>query len=275
MDRVNQPMMIYQLKITLYDSKPPIWRRVEVDGAMTLDQLHDVIQRVMGWADYHLHQFEISNQRFGNLEHLEYDEAFLDESRHTLQQVIPVEGVKFDYEYDFGDSWYHTIEVEQIKSPEPDVFYPRCVKGKRACPPEDCGGFWGYEELLSALADPKHPEHKNMREWIGGDIDPEWFDLKEINQALAELPFWGVYSRSRKPNYTAKQGQYLAFIYYYTKLNRRPPAHADIIQYFKVTPPTVNNMLKTLDQRGFIQRIPGQARSIRLLLSREELPDLE
>lgn len=267
--------LIYQLKVTLDESKPPIWRRVEVDGDLTLSQLHAVIQRAMGWADYHLHQFEVGGHRYGVPDPDYGDMEMLDERRYSLRRIVPDEGVKFHYEYDFGDSWLHLIEVERIGEPEPDVFYPRCIKGKRACPPEDCGGIWGYEELIATLQNPKHPDHKAMKQWVGGDLDPERFDLDEINGALASLECSRLYGSTRAADYTPTQGQYLAFIYYYTKLNRLPPAHVDFQKYFQVTPPSVNNMLKTLEQRGFIRRIAGQARSIRLLLPRERLPDLD
>ena len=165
--------------------------------------------------------------------------------------------------------------MEQIKEPEPDIFYPLCLAGKRACPPEDVGGIWGYEDLLKVLQDRNHPEHEEYLQWIGGRFDSEYFNREGVNQVLAQLDFYKVYKRKKVQTYTHKQGQYLAFIYYYTKLNGYPPAQADIQRYFGVTPPTVNSMLKALEKRGLISRVPRQPRSIKLLLIREELPDLE
>lgn len=274
---LKETPVIYQLKITLSDSRPPIWRRVEVEGSISLGQLHGVIQIVMGWTNSHLHQFIADGTSYGMVgpELDDWGMEMLDENKITLEQIASGVGVKFGYEYDFGDGWEHLIQVEQVKEPEADIFYPICLAGKRACPPEDVGGIWGYEDFLKALQDRNHPEHEEYLQWIGGRFDPEYFNLEAVNRILARLDFYRVCKREKSPTYTPKQGQYLAFIYYYTKLNGFPPAQADIQQYFRVTPPTVNNMLKTLEKRGPISRVPRQPRSIKLLLLREELPDLE
>ena len=174
---------IYQLKITLRDSKPPIWRRVLVPGSFSLYKLHHVIQRAMGWTDSHLHQFIVDGQYFG-LPSPDDWEPMIDERRHTLSKIAPEPKYKFVYEYDFGDSWEHQILVEAIMPAEAGVKYPVCIKGKRACPPEDVGGVWGYEVFLAAIADPEHEEHEMYTEWIGDDFDPEAFDLEEINADL-------------------------------------------------------------------------------------------
>src|SRR5262249_4936275 len=94
---------------------------------------------------------------------------------------------KFRYTYDFGDNWRHTIQVEKVLAPAAGERYPKCVKGKRACPPEDCGGVWGYAELLEALADPKHKRHEELKEWVGGEFDPEAFDIEAVNDELQAL----------------------------------------------------------------------------------------
>ena len=269
--------MIYQLKITLSGSRPAIWRRAEVEGSILLGQLHWVIQIVMGWTNSHLHQFIVDDTRYGAV-HPDFDDwgmDLLDENESTLQQIASEVGSEIKYEYDFGDGWEHLVRVEQIEAPEADVFYPRCLEGERACPPEDVGGIWGYDDLLKALQDRNHPEHEMYSEWIGGVFDPEDFDLEEIHPLLAQLDFYRVRKREKTPTYTPKQGQYLAFIYYYAKLNGCAPAQADIQRYFGVTGPAVNSMLKTLEKRGLISRVPHQPRSIQLLLIREELPDLE
>jgi hypothetical protein len=180
---------IYQIKVTLDESKPPIWRRILVRSDTTLRELHNVIQAVMlGWADYHLHQFIVGETYYG-VPDLDYD-GFLemhDESQVKLSQIVTGEKFKFRYEYDFGDSWLHNLLVEKVLPPEPGQPYPVCVKGKRACPPEDVGGIWGYYMFLEAIQDPEHPEHEDYLEWIGGEFDPEAFDLDEANEALRAL----------------------------------------------------------------------------------------
>ena len=174
---------IYQIKVTLEASKPPIWRRLLVRSDVTLAELHQVIQAAMGWAGYHLHQFIVGETYYGE-PHPDYGFEMRDESRVKLSHVAPDEGAKFGYEYDFGDSWLHQVLVEKVLPPEPGQRYPVCIKGRRACPPEDVGGVWGYEEFLEAIRDPDHPEHEDYLEWIGGEFDPEEFDLDDVNAAL-------------------------------------------------------------------------------------------
>ncbi len=180
---------IYQLKVTLKHSKPPIWRRLQVPGDISLAKLHHILQIAMGWSDYHLHQFEVSGAYYGvpdpDYKSMGFD--MRDEKRLKLNQAAPAEKFKFRYEYDFGDSWEHEIVVEKILSPEAGLHYPRCLTGKRACPPEDVGGVWGYDSFLEAIKDPGHPEHEEMLEWVGGDFDPEVFGLEEINEALGRV----------------------------------------------------------------------------------------
>ena len=176
---------IYQIKVTLNDSKPPIWRRLLVSDTTTLLQFHDILQIVMGWADYHLHMFTVNGQIYGNPEDDEYgDMGTKNESRFKLNQLVEREGFKFRYEYDFGDSWLHDLIVEKILPAEKEAHYPVCIAGKRACPPEDSGGVGGYEEILEASTNPKHPEHDRYLEWIGENFDPEHFDLDEVNKVL-------------------------------------------------------------------------------------------
>jgi hypothetical protein len=177
------PSQIYQLKITLRDSKPPIWRRLDVPNTMTLAQLHHVIQAAMGWADYHLHQFTVNGVEYGVPHPDDWNEV-RNEKSVKLSQFVTGPKFKFTYEYDFGDSWEHIILVEKVLPPEPGVDYPRCITGKRACPPEDCGGVWGYASFLEAISDPDHPEHEELLEWVGGEFDPEAFDCAVVNEAL-------------------------------------------------------------------------------------------
>ena len=179
--------MIYRLKITLLGVQPPVWRVVEVPDC-TLGELHDVIQVAMGWEQSHMHQFILNGQYYGCLSPDDYSDDFQDESGLRLSQIfVGRKKPKLVYEYDFGDSWQHEVKLEKTLEPEPKVKYPRCVEGARACPPEDCGGPWGYAELLEALADPKHPNHKDMKEWIGGKFDPEKFSAAQVNTVMRRL----------------------------------------------------------------------------------------
>jgi hypothetical protein len=178
------PNSIHQLKVTLLGMRPPIWRRIQVPSDVTLARLHDILQMTMGWHDSHLHQFRVGETTYGDpgiLENLDVR----NERTARLNQVAPGEKHKLYYEYDFGDGWEHEILVEKVLPPEPGVRYPLCLIGKRACPPEDCGGIWGYADLLEIIRDPEHDEHESMMEWLGGDFDPEAFDVEVINQRLA------------------------------------------------------------------------------------------
>ncbi len=177
---------IYQLKVTLKGIRPPIWRRIQVPGDINLGKLHRILQVVMGWSDSHLHLFTSGGMEFG-VPDREFGMETRNERTARLSQVVRGEKSKIVYEYDFGDSWEHVVLVEKILPPDPSVRYPTCLKGKRACPPEDCGGVWGYADLLEALADPKHEQHQEMRRWIGGDFDPEAFDLDAVNRQLQQL----------------------------------------------------------------------------------------
>jgi hypothetical protein len=174
---------IYQLKVTLEGSKPPIWRRLLVPANLTLGDLHYILQIAMGWTDSHLHQFLLGTVSYG-VPHPEMDWV-LNEDRVKLAQIIPGEKFKFRYEYDFGDSWSHLILVEKVIPAEPGQPYPICVTGKRHGPPEDCGGVWGYADFLKAMADPSHPEHDILKEWYGVEpFEPELFDIDEVNRML-------------------------------------------------------------------------------------------
>ena len=175
---------VYQLKVTLKHSKPPIWRRLQVTADTTLYELHIVLQVAMGWTDSHLHQFIAHGQYYSDPL---FELDVIDESRARLSQLVTGIKDKFIYEYDFGDSWEHEILVEKVLTPEAKTHYPRCVKGKRACPPEDCGGVWGYEDFLEAIQDHDHPVHEDLLEWIGGEFDPEAFDVDEVNQVFTRF----------------------------------------------------------------------------------------
>jgi hypothetical protein len=182
---------MYQLKVTLLGTKPPIWRRLLVRGDINLGLLHAVLQAAMGWTNSHLHSFVVGQRRFADP--LSSEDAFdgspdEDENKTLLGDIVPHAKGDFHYEYDFGDSWQHRVLVEKVIEPKDgDKILARCLDGARNCPPEDCGGIWGYSELLKAINDPKHAEHESMLEWIGGDFDPESFDADKINQYLHRL----------------------------------------------------------------------------------------
>ncbi|PDW01351.1 plasmid pRiA4b ORF-3 family protein [Candidatus Viridilinea mediisalina] len=174
---------IYQLKITLKGSKPPIWRRVEVADDITLEMLHTIIQEVMGWTDSHLHAFTANGISYGTPD-LDDIMEVQDERTSHLHTLLRAPKQHLLYEYDFGDNWEHQVVLEKILEPQAATLYPRCTAGKRACPPEDCGGIWGYADFLQAIADPEHPDHEELLDWIGEAFDPEYFDLVEVNTAL-------------------------------------------------------------------------------------------
>lgn len=173
------------MKVTLAGIRPPVWRRIVVAGDATLAELHDVIQVVMGWEDAHLHSFEIGKRRYGSADH-GLDAGEVDESTRTVAAAFARtrQGV---YVYDFGDSWEHRLSIEPGEAPAVFAGVALCTAGRRACPPEDCGGAAGYANLLAALADPSHEEHEEAVEWVGEDFDPDVFDLAAVNAELAEL----------------------------------------------------------------------------------------
>jgi hypothetical protein len=181
---------VYQLKITLHGTRPPIWRRVLVPSEMTLQQLHRLIQDTMGWHDSHLHEFEISGEHYGTpnaLDPFGDDHPMGSERSTKLSSVLGSKGAHARYEYDFGDGWTHHIVVEKILTPGEALAVPSCIGGRRKCPPEDCGGVGGYYNMLEALSDPEHEEHESLLEWAGGPIDPEDFSVEETNARLAPM----------------------------------------------------------------------------------------
>jgi hypothetical protein len=165
---------IYQLRITLLDVTPTTWRRVALPGGYTLDRVHRAIQHAMGWQDYHLHSFEIDGSQFGVPD--PDGELDLRDELDVRLDAVAGKDSRFTYTYDFGDWWEHEVVVETVYPAEPDERYPVCIEGERACPPEDVGGAYGYAQFIEALADPAHPEHDAMHEWIGRRFDPVFFD---------------------------------------------------------------------------------------------------
>ena len=183
---------IIQLKIILKYSKPPIWRRVLIHKDASFHDLHNVIQSVMGWENCHLWEFDFKNAKIGlsnnEMQDFSFNEVeIIDAEEITLDSCISKPKEKINYEYDFGDGWIHEIIVEKFLPKEKGTAYPICIKGKLNGPPEDCGGIWGYYNLLESIKDKTHPDHKDMLEWIGGEYDENYFDLEEINDDLIGL----------------------------------------------------------------------------------------
>ncbi len=178
---------VFQFKITLKGIKPPIWRRIQVPEIYTFWDLHVAIQDAMGWDDYHFHEFEMVNPSTGLRENIGipapdevFDRAVLPGWGEKIADFFSMANRTASYVYDFGDSWVHKIQLEKICPREKNIKYPICIKGKRACPPEDCGGVWGYTELLEIINNPEHEEYEEMMEWLGGGFDPEHFDTAEV-----------------------------------------------------------------------------------------------
>lgn len=173
---------VFQLKVTLRGIRPPIWRRLLVPASYTLARLHDAIQAAFGWEDCHLHAFIVYGEEYGPRDPEGGTEVRSE--RVSLASLGLEAKDKFSYEYDFGDDWVHDITVEKALVSEETLPHPICVAGKRSCPPEDCGGTSGYEELLDAVADPTHPRHQEFKDWLDDDWDPEWFSVDYVNICL-------------------------------------------------------------------------------------------
>jgi Plasmid pRiA4b ORF-3-like protein len=187
--------IVYQFKITLLESHPPIWRRIQVKDC-TLDKLHEHIQTAMGWTNSHLHHFKVREQLYGdpmlmaeNMEEMDY----MDSTTTKISEILPATGkrFRFRYEYDSGDSWYHEVLFEGIVRLDSKAKYPLCLEGARACPPEDCGGIWGYADFVEAIQNPDHEQHEKMLEWVGGRFDPDDFDPAAATKNMKKgLPDW-------------------------------------------------------------------------------------
>jgi Plasmid pRiA4b ORF-3-like protein len=183
----TKPANTYQLKISLTHSKPPIWRRILVPDNINLADLHTIIQIVMGWENCHLHQFIADRVFYAPQDDYDTDMETKDEAKTTLSKLLKKPKDKLDYEYDFGDSWLHKIELEKVLPFDSKAVLPTCIKGKLACPPEDSGGIWSYGDFMDAIANPDHPEREELMDWLGDDFDPEYFNIDAINADLAKL----------------------------------------------------------------------------------------
>ncbi len=182
---------LYTLHVQLKKIDPPIWRRLAVPGHLTLFQLHQVLQVTMGWTHSHLHEFMVEHPGGGVTYYGEPSPE--DEYRPTderlvrLAQIAPTKDVAFLYKYDFGDGWKHLITVENIETVNKEDAYPWCLDGQRACPPEDVGGVSGYAHFLEAWRNRSHPDHQDMRQWVGTHFQPEVFSVMQVNSAICML----------------------------------------------------------------------------------------
>jgi hypothetical protein len=186
------PEKILEIKITLQEVKPTVWRTIAIDVQASLEDLHQAIQLSMGWQFAHLYAFSIVGKRGRVTERYSSNDFQLDGTESTektkLADLVEAGVKEFQYEYDFGDSWEHTIKIlGALKAPEAGKKYPICLDGAMACPPEDCGGTPGYENLMAVMSNPKDPEYKEMKEWLGKKFDPTKFSLTAANKALKEI----------------------------------------------------------------------------------------
>ena len=197
--KIASSQNIYQIKVTLLGTKPPIWRRLLVPASMTLAKLHDVLQTAMGWAGGHMHEFRTADRHFGIPDPEDRSMGMQVENERSirLSSVLRSAGTKLIYTYDFGDNWEHAVVLERLLPAQLslDLEYPICIDGRLACPPDDCGGIPGYYELIEALADPEHDRHEEISEWISDGFDPQDFSVENVNRML---------SPKRRPGKAAK-----------------------------------------------------------------------
>lgn len=191
MNEIKQkPPKIFQLKISLPYIEPEIWRSFQVHSDVTLGELHDIIQIVMGWENCHMYSFDKKGGKNLNPYSIYYDDE-RDVSEITLEEILFRAGSNCTYIYDLGDCWYHKIVVEKTFAPISNERYPLCIDGARACPFEECGGAWGYENIVRILADPNDEEYEEMEYIFGADFDPEKFDCDEVNRRLQSMvDYW-------------------------------------------------------------------------------------
>jgi hypothetical protein len=181
---------IIQLKVSLKHSNPLIWRRILVEGDMSFEDLHLVIQYAMGWENCHLYCFNFDGIRLSSSPHV--DDGYLEDNKFEDASIIRIGSVlkehdqQFLYEYDFGDSWIHDVTVEQFLNRDKKIIYPVCLAGEMNCPPEDCGGIPGYLNLLEVMSGPDSPEKDDIIDWLGS-FDPEEFNIDYTNRLLSRL----------------------------------------------------------------------------------------
>jgi len=195
--KFSAPQFAFDLRVSLRDIQPEIWRLIRVPHDIRMDRLHAVLQAAFGWTNSHLHQFIIKGEGPVPLfvrDPRNDDEAFtdqeprpVDERKVMLHRFLTQPGDRLTYEYDFGDDWMHELSLVAVHNQTTRLSAALCLDGARACPPEDCGGPPGYEDFLAAIRDPKHEEHESMKEWIGGEFDPEAFDFAGVARALSRV----------------------------------------------------------------------------------------
>jgi hypothetical protein len=187
---------VHTVKVTLRRVKPPVWRRVVIPSEMRLDRVSDVLEAAMGWLGGHLHAFTAAGVDYvDDLDDVSESSAFrpaVSERKATLAVVLPNVGDRMRWDYDFGDGWEHDVVCEAIGARVPRVAYPAVIGGRRACPPEDCGGPYGYAQLIEALTDPTHEDHAHLNEWLGRPLEPDIFDLAahDADVRIARPKFW-------------------------------------------------------------------------------------
>ena len=179
-------LTVHEIRVTLLDVNPPVWRQIRVPSALPLSTVHAVIQIAFGWEDRHLHEWRVGDITYGLSDEDSWGEELHDESTALLADVAPVDSL-LRYDYDFGDGWEHLVEVTAVLPYSGQVVPVACLAGARAGPPEDCGGPFGYEHLLDALRDPDDAEHEDVVEWLGDHFDPAEFDLASVNNRLDQL----------------------------------------------------------------------------------------
>jgi len=194
---------IARLRISLDDIEPEIWRIVDMPLTGSLKMLHDVIQAAMGWQDYHLWQFEAGDRLYG-VPDPDWPDRDLAAARNVRLGALIERGIRdLTYTYDMGDDWRHTLTVESVGLGDPDIHYPRFVIGEHRCPPEDVGGFPGFEMFLDTMADPSHEEHTHLRRWHGGPFNADDIDEQAIVRRMAAIARRrqigkAAYARNRK-----------------------------------------------------------------------------
>ena len=185
---------IFQIQIALKGFKPKIWRRILIPSDLLLSDFHKIIQTTMGWTNSHLHQF-IKNRTFYSVKYAdddmwdEMDNVDYKKKKIRISDLIKVDKDKIIYEYDFGDGWEHDIILEKVLPVDNKIKYPICLIGKMNCPPEDCGGIWGYTDMLKILRQPDHEEYESFIEWLGDEFDPDYFNKDEVNDLLKEKDY--------------------------------------------------------------------------------------
>jgi hypothetical protein len=185
-DERTLTLTVHELRVTLLDVSPAVWRLVRLPSALPLSTAHAVLQIAMGWEDRHLHEWRVGDVTYGLSDEERWGETLADESSVLLADVAPVDTV-LRYDYDFGDGWEHVVEVVAVRPYDADVPPVACLAGARACPPEDCGGPPGYEHLLDALSDPDDAEHDDVVAWLGDHFDPAAFDIQSVNAHLEQM----------------------------------------------------------------------------------------